>query len=162
MRYGWQGMLEWTFLLTGWFVGSTCRTKTTYRLLCFKSKFPNHFAFTLGRYLFLLFFVFLTFPYDKPLYILCFCFRLYMPSFWLVAGAKENLERDHQHMNLKPSYYYIYIDIYICMHAHTSYRRKNIVFLIWRNREPIPPLREWWSLIHQWAHLYKDSQTSTV
>jgi hypothetical protein len=26
-----------------------------HRLLCFKSKFPNHFAFTLGHYLFLLF-----------------------------------------------------------------------------------------------------------
>jgi hypothetical protein len=27
------------------------------QLLCFKSKFPNHFAFTLGCYLFLLFLV---------------------------------------------------------------------------------------------------------
>jgi hypothetical protein len=27
------------------------------QLLCFKSKFPNHFVFTLGRYLFLLFLV---------------------------------------------------------------------------------------------------------
>ena len=27
-----------------------------HQLLCFKSKFPNHFAFTLGCYLFLLFF----------------------------------------------------------------------------------------------------------
>jgi hypothetical protein len=26
-----------------------------HQLLCFKSKFPKHFAFTLGRYLFLLF-----------------------------------------------------------------------------------------------------------
>jgi hypothetical protein len=27
------------------------------QLLCLKSKFPNHFAFTLGRYLFMLFLV---------------------------------------------------------------------------------------------------------
>ena len=36
-------------------VGSVCRTKTLHQLLCFKSTFPNHFAFTLGGYLFLLF-----------------------------------------------------------------------------------------------------------
>ena len=39
------------------YVGFVCRTKTMHRLLCFKSKFPNHFAFTLGSYLFLLFLV---------------------------------------------------------------------------------------------------------
>ena len=37
------------------FVGSVCRIKTMDQLLCFKSKFPNHFMFTLGCYLFLLF-----------------------------------------------------------------------------------------------------------
>ena len=44
----------------GWllaFVGSVCRTETMRQLLCFKSKFSNHFAFTFGRYLFLLFLV---------------------------------------------------------------------------------------------------------
>ena len=30
------------------FVGSVYRTETMRQLLCFKSKFPNHFAFTLG------------------------------------------------------------------------------------------------------------------
>ena len=39
------------------FIGSVCRIETMHRLLCFKSKFPNHFAFTLGHYLFLLFLV---------------------------------------------------------------------------------------------------------
>ena len=39
------------------FIGFVCRTKTMHRLFCFKSKFPNHFAFILGRYLFLLFLV---------------------------------------------------------------------------------------------------------
>ena len=39
------------------FIGSVCRTETMHQLLCFKSKFPNHFAFTLGRYLFLLIWV---------------------------------------------------------------------------------------------------------
>ena len=39
------------------FIGSVCRTKTMHQLLCFKSKFLNHFAFTLERYLFLLFWV---------------------------------------------------------------------------------------------------------
>ena len=39
------------------FVGFVYRTKTMHQLLCFKSKFPNHFAFTLGRDLFLLFWV---------------------------------------------------------------------------------------------------------
>ena len=34
-----------------------CRTETMRQLLCLKSKFSNHFAFTLGRYLFLLFWV---------------------------------------------------------------------------------------------------------
>ena len=34
-----------------------CRTKIMHRLLCFKSKLPNHFVFTLGHYLFLLFLV---------------------------------------------------------------------------------------------------------
>ena len=28
-----------------------------HRLLCFEIKFPNHFAFTLGRYLFMLFYL---------------------------------------------------------------------------------------------------------
>ena len=32
-------------------------TETMHQLLRFKSKFPNHFAFTLGRSLFLLFLV---------------------------------------------------------------------------------------------------------
>src|ERR1700738_3562061 len=36
---------------------SVCRTKTMHQLLRFKSKFPNHFVFTLGCYLFLLFLV---------------------------------------------------------------------------------------------------------
>ena len=36
------------------FVGFVCRIETMHRLLCYKSKFPNHFAFTLERYLFLL------------------------------------------------------------------------------------------------------------
>ena len=40
-----------------WFVGFVCRTETMHQLLCFKSKFPNHFVFTLGRYLLLLFLV---------------------------------------------------------------------------------------------------------
>ena len=35
--------------------GCVCRTETMHRLLCFKSRFPKHFVFTLGRYLFLLF-----------------------------------------------------------------------------------------------------------
>ena len=39
------------------FIGSVNRTEAMRQLLCFKSKFPNHFAFTLGRYLFLLFLV---------------------------------------------------------------------------------------------------------
>ena len=39
------------------FIGSVCRTETMHQLLRFKSKFPNHFAFTLGRYLFLLFLI---------------------------------------------------------------------------------------------------------
>ena len=39
------------------FVGFVCRTKIMHQLLYFKSKFPNHFAFTLGRCLFLLFWV---------------------------------------------------------------------------------------------------------
>ena len=39
------------------FVGSVCRTETIQKLLRFKSKFPNHFVSTLGRYLFLLFLV---------------------------------------------------------------------------------------------------------
>ena len=37
-----------------WFIGFVCRTETMHQLLYFKSKFPNHFAFTLGRYLILL------------------------------------------------------------------------------------------------------------
>ena len=32
-------------------VGFIYRTKTKHQLLCSKSEFPNHFAFTLGRYL---------------------------------------------------------------------------------------------------------------
>ena len=32
------------------FIGFVCRQKTMHRLLCFKSKFPNHFAFTLGHF----------------------------------------------------------------------------------------------------------------
>jgi hypothetical protein len=39
------------------FVGSVYRTETMRQLLCFKSKFPNHFVFTLGHYLILLFLV---------------------------------------------------------------------------------------------------------
>ena len=39
------------------FIGSVCRTVAMHQLLRFKSKFPNHFAFTLGLYLFLLFLV---------------------------------------------------------------------------------------------------------
>ena len=39
------------------FLGSVCRTETMHQLLRFKSKFPNHFAFTLGCCLFLLFLV---------------------------------------------------------------------------------------------------------
>ena len=39
------------------FIGSVCRIETVHQLLCFKSKFPNHFVFTLGRYLILLFWV---------------------------------------------------------------------------------------------------------
>ena len=39
------------------FVGFVYRTETMHQLLCFKSKFLNHFAFTLGRDLFLLFWV---------------------------------------------------------------------------------------------------------
>ena len=30
--------------------GYVCRTKTIHQLLCFKSKFRNHFVFTLGCY----------------------------------------------------------------------------------------------------------------
>ena len=33
------------------FVGFVCRTKTMHQLLCFKSRFPNHFMFTHERYL---------------------------------------------------------------------------------------------------------------
>ena len=40
-----------------WLIGYDYRTKTIHQLLCFKNKFPNRFAFTLGRYLFLLFLV---------------------------------------------------------------------------------------------------------
>ena len=36
------------------FIGTVCRTETIHQILYFKSKFPNHSAFTLGRYLFLL------------------------------------------------------------------------------------------------------------
>ena len=39
------------------FIGFVCRIETMHQLFSFKSKFPNHFAFTLGRYLFLLFWV---------------------------------------------------------------------------------------------------------
>ena len=39
------------------FIGYVYRTETMRQLLCFKHKFPNHFAFTLERYLFLLFLV---------------------------------------------------------------------------------------------------------
>ena len=39
------------------FVGYVCRIDTMHQLLYFKSKFPNHFAFTFGRYLFLLFWI---------------------------------------------------------------------------------------------------------
>ena len=35
-------------------IGYVYRTNTMHRFLCFKSKFPHHFAFTLGHYLFLL------------------------------------------------------------------------------------------------------------
>jgi hypothetical protein len=38
-------------------VGFVSRTETMRQLLCFKSKIPNHFAFKLGCYLFLLFLV---------------------------------------------------------------------------------------------------------
>ena len=31
------------------FVGSVCGIETIHQLLCFKSKFPNHFAFTFGH-----------------------------------------------------------------------------------------------------------------
>ena len=41
----------------GLLLGSVCRTETMHQLLCFNSKFPNRFAFTLGHYLFLLFWV---------------------------------------------------------------------------------------------------------
>ena len=34
------------------FIGPVYRTETTHRLLCFKSKFPYHFAFTLEHFLF--------------------------------------------------------------------------------------------------------------
>jgi hypothetical protein len=39
------------------FIGSVRRIETMHQLLRLKSKFPNHFAFTLGHYLFLLFWV---------------------------------------------------------------------------------------------------------
>jgi hypothetical protein len=39
------------------FVSSVYRTETMRQLLCFKSKFPNHFVFTLEHYLILLFLV---------------------------------------------------------------------------------------------------------
>ena len=48
----------WLFVQVFEFVGAVCRTETMHQLLCFKSKFPNHFAFTLGCYLFLLFWVY--------------------------------------------------------------------------------------------------------
>ena len=38
------------------FIGVVYRTKTMHQLLCFKSKFLNHFAFTLGCYLLWFFF----------------------------------------------------------------------------------------------------------
>ena len=37
------------------FIGSVYRTETMHQLLRIKSKFPNHFVFTLGRDLFLYF-----------------------------------------------------------------------------------------------------------
>ena len=49
----WQKCL----LISDTFVGSVYRTETMHQLLRFKSKFSNHFAFTLGRYFFLLFLV---------------------------------------------------------------------------------------------------------
>jgi hypothetical protein len=39
------------------FIGFVCRTETMHQLLCFKSEFSDHFAFTLGRFLFMLFLV---------------------------------------------------------------------------------------------------------
>ena len=46
-----------SFIHTKNIFGSICRTQTMHRVLCFKSKFPNHFAFTLlRRYLFLFIF----------------------------------------------------------------------------------------------------------
>ena len=49
--------LSFSFSFPQLFIGSVCRTETMHQLLRFKSRFPNHFAFTLGRYLFLLFLV---------------------------------------------------------------------------------------------------------
>ena len=48
-----SSLVQWASPYNFEFVGSVHRTMTMH--LCFKSKFPDHFAFTLGRYLFLLF-----------------------------------------------------------------------------------------------------------
>ena len=61
------------------FVGSVCRTKTMHRLLCFGSKFSNHFAFTLGHcLLFLAIFclVYLMWMFNIMLYIVNYSFSL--------------------------------------------------------------------------------------
>jgi len=58
-----QRLMEWlknsnlVFIFYFLFVGYVCRTKTMHQLLYFKSKFPNYFVFTLGRYSFRLFLV---------------------------------------------------------------------------------------------------------
>ena len=49
-----MGVLVCLFRRAPSFVGSVCRIETIHQLLSFKRKFPNHFAFTIGRYLFLL------------------------------------------------------------------------------------------------------------
>jgi hypothetical protein len=46
--------VDWVFFFIinclALFTMSIYSTKTMHQLLCFKSKFPNHFVFTLGRY----------------------------------------------------------------------------------------------------------------
>ena len=44
-------------LSINFFVGSASRTNTMHQVLIFKCKFPNHFAFTLGPYWFVHFFI---------------------------------------------------------------------------------------------------------